>query len=149
MLPPSTNEKYVIHYVLLSALAAREVQIQMYLKSRNALFHPLCRHLSSGLSNLSTGLLHQPPTRPPGLPPLPTPPSSRWLSGKLSKTQLWAWALAGVAQWIEHWSENQRVRAHAWVAGQVPSGGCVRGNHTLMFLSLSFSPLPLCLNINK
>ena len=27
------------------------------------------------------------------------------------------------------------VRAHAWVAGQVPSWGCARGNHTLMFLS--------------
>ena len=36
------------------------------------------------------------------------------------------------------------VRAHAWVAGQVPSGGRVRGNYTLMFLSLSFSlPSPL------
>ena len=31
------------------------------------------------------------------------------------------------------------VRAHAWVVGQVPSGGCTRGNHTLMFFSLSFS----------
>ena len=31
------------------------------------------------------------------------------------------------------------VRAHAWAAGQVPSRGCWRGNHTLMFLSLSFS----------
>ena len=31
------------------------------------------------------------------------------------------------------------VRAHAWVAGQVPSRGCMRGNHTLMFLSPSFS----------
>ena len=29
--------------------------------------------------------------------------------------------------------------AHAWVAGQVPSRGCVRGNHTVMFFSLSFS----------
>ena len=45
---------------------------------------------------------------------------------------------------------NQRVlvqllvRAHAWVAGQVLSGGHMRGNHTLMFLSLSFShPSPL------
>ena len=26
------------------------------------------------------------------------------------------------------------VRAHAWVAGQVPSRGRVKGNHTLMFL---------------
>ena len=40
------------------------------------------------------------------------------------------------------------VRAHAWVAGQVPSRGCMRGNHTLMFLSLSPS-LSLCLKINK
>ena len=36
------------------------------------------------------------------------------------------------------------VRAHAWVGGRVPSGGCVRGNHTLMFFFLSFSlPSPL------
>ena len=36
------------------------------------------------------------------------------------------------------------VGAHTWVAGQVPSRGCVRGNHILMFLSLSFSlPFPL------
>ena len=40
------------------------------------------------------------------------------------------------------------VRAHAWVVGQVPSGGCVRGNHTLMFLFLSFS-LPSPLSKNK
>ena len=63
-------------------------------------------------------------------------------------------ALAGVAQWIEHWLVNQRVtgsfavRTHAWVAGQVPSWGYVRGNHTLMFLSLSFS-LPAFLSENK
>ena len=43
------------------------------------------------------------------------------------------------------------VRAHAWVVGQVPSRGRVQGNHTLMFLSLSFSlPSPLSKNkINK
>ena len=41
------------------------------------------------------------------------------------------------------------VRAHAWVAAHVPSGGHVRGNHTLMFLSLFFSlPSPLS-KINK
>ena len=34
------------------------------------------------------------------------------------------------------------VRAHAWVAGQVPSGGHVRGSHTLMFVSLSPTPPP-------
>ena len=36
------------------------------------------------------------------------------------------------------------VRAHAWVAGQVSSGGRMRGNHALMFLYFSFfllSPL--------
>ena len=58
--------------------------------------------------------------------------------------------LAGVAQWTECRPENQRVAGlfsvgtHAWVAGQVPGGGCTRGNHTLVFLSLSFSlPSPL------
>ena len=40
------------------------------------------------------------------------------------------------------------VRAHAWVEGQVPSGSHVRGNHTLTFLSLSFS-LPSPLSKNK
>ena len=63
-------------------------------------------------------------------------------------------ALAGIAQWIEHGLQTKRllvqfpVRAHAWVAGQVPSGGHMRGNHTLIFLSLSPS-LPLSLKINK
>ena len=61
-------------------------------------------------------------------------------------------ALASAAQWIERglWTKGSPVRfpvrAHAWVAGQVPSRGCVRGNHTLMFLS-SFSLLsPLSKN---
>ena len=62
--------------------------------------------------------------------------------------------LAGVAQWIERGFVNQRVlvrfpvRAYAWVAGQIPSVGCTRGNHTLMFLSLSPS-LPCSLKISK
>ena len=59
--------------------------------------------------------------------------------------------LTGVTQWIEHQSVNERDagvqfqdRAHAWVVGQVPWRGCIRGNHTLMFLSLSFFlPFPL------
>ena len=59
-------------------------------------------------------------------------------------------ALAGVAQWIECGPMKQKVTgsipsqgtARAWVAGQVPSMGRARGNHTLMFLSLS-------LKINK
>ena len=42
------------------------------------------------------------------------------------------------------------VRAHAWVSGQVPNRGCVRGNHTLIFLFLSPSfPLPSPLSKNK
>ena len=58
-------------------------------------------------------------------------------------------ALAGVAQWIECRPVNPRV------AGSIPSqgtcldcwpgpwwGGCMRGNHTSMFLSLSFYPFP-------
>ena len=62
-------------------------------------------------------------------------------------------ALAGMAQWIEHRPANQRVAGSIpsggtlWVVGQVPSRGHVRGNHTLMFLSLSPS-LPLSLETN-
>ena len=54
-------------------------------------------------------------------------------------------ALAGVAQWIEHGLQTKGLpvqfplRAHAWVVSQVPSMGLLRGNHTLIFLSLSFS----------
>ena len=40
------------------------------------------------------------------------------------------------------------AKAHAWVVGQVPSRRHDRGNHTLMFLSLSPS-LSLSLKINK
>ena len=53
-----------------------------------------------------------------------------------------------VAQWNEGQPVKQRVavqfpaRAHARVASQVPSSGCMRGNHTLMFLSLLL-PFPL------
>ena len=36
---------------------------------------------------------------------------------------------------------DSQFRAHAWVAGQVPSGGHMRGNHTLIVLSLS-PPFP-------
>ena len=60
--------------------------------------------------------------------------------------------LACVAQWTERglqtkgWPVQFPVQAQAWVAGQVPSGVCVRGNHTLMFLSLSPS---LTLSLNK
>ena len=40
------------------------------------------------------------------------------------------------------------VRAHAWVVGQVPGWRHARGNHTLMFLSLSFF-LPSVLSKKK
>ena len=40
------------------------------------------------------------------------------------------------------------VRTQGWVAGQVPTEGCARGNHPWMFLSLSF-PLPSPLKIDK
>ena len=49
------------------------------------------------------------------------------------------------AQWAEHqpekkgWLVRIPVRAHALVVSQVPSGEHARGNHTLMFLSFSFS----------
>ena len=41
-----------------------------------------------------------------------------------------------------HRFHSQSRHIHAWVVGQVPSRGHARGNHTLLFLSLSFS-LPL------
>ena len=42
------------------------------------------------------------------------------------------------------------VKARAWVVGQVPTRGCVRGNHILMFLSLFFSCLsPLSKNLKQ
>ena len=40
------------------------------------------------------------------------------------------------------------ISAHAWVVGQVPSRWHLRGNHTLMFLSLFFS-LALCLKMKS
>ena len=53
------------------------------------------------------------------------------------------------AQWIEHGLRTKvllvpfPVKAHAWVAGQVPHGSHMRVNHTLLFLSpfLPSSPL--------
>ena len=57
-------------------------------------------------------------------------------------------ALAGIAQCIECGLQRKGspvqfpVRAHAWIVGQVPSGGHMRGNHTLMFLSLFLPPFP-------
>ena len=64
--------------------------------------------------------------------------------------------MAGVAQWIECRHENQRVtglipsQGTCLSSGQVSRRGRSRGNHTLVFLSFSFSPLPLSKNkINK
>ena len=57
-------------------------------------------------------------------------------------------ALAGVTQWTEYQTANQRVagsipsQGTPWAAGQVPSRGRTRGNHTLMFLSLFLPPFP-------
>ena len=62
--------------------------------------------------------------------------------------------LASVAQLTERGLQTKAspvrfpVRTHAWVAGQDPSGGHVRGNHTFLLLSFSFS-LPSPLSINK
>ena len=55
-------------------------------------------------------------------------------------------ALTGMAQWVGHHVKNQKVAgsipgARAWVAGQVPGWGHVRGNDVLsLFFSL---PSPL------
>ena len=56
-------------------------------------------------------------------------------------------ALAGVAQWIEHQPMNQGVASLILTIGHMPGRERSRGNHTLMFLSLS-SSLPLS-KINK
>ena len=60
-------------------------------------------------------------------------------------------ALAGVAQWIERGPVNQRIASSLPSEGtclgilprQVPSRGRMRGNHTLMFPSLSPSLPPV------
>ena len=63
-------------------------------------------------------------------------------------------ALTGVAQWIVpaceprgHWFDFQSGHMPGLWA-QVPGRGCMRGNHTLIFLSFSFS-LPSSLSKNK
>ena len=61
--------------------------------------------------------------------------------------------LTCVARWIECGLRNKGspvrfpARAHSWVAGQVPTTGPSRSNHTLIFLSLSF-PLSSLLSKN-
>ena len=51
---------------------------------------------------------------------------------------LWLLWLSGLSESKGHQFDSQS-RAHAWVTSQVPSRGHARGNHTLMFFSLSFS----------
>ena len=60
---------------------------------------------------------------------------------KLFKNLLLHWLV-----WLSVFSTSLRtkgslvqfpIRAHAWIVGPVPCRGCMRGNHTLMFLSLS------------
>ena len=63
-------------------------------------------------------------------------PQPVWLSGLSAGLQI-------KGSWVRF-----PVRAHAWVVGRVPSRGHSRGNHTLMFLSLSFS-LPSPFSKNK
>ena len=60
-----------------------------------------------------------------------------WLSGL--SASLWT---KGLLVWFP-------VRVHAWDTGQVPGGGHMRGNNTLMFLSISFSLPSPSLKINK
>ena len=90
--------------------------------------------------------------------------SNSWrLNSMLLKNQIkkkwtrepWLVWLSGLSAglWTESSLVQFSVRAHAWVAGQVPHWGQVRGNQwmylsTMMFLSLSFS-LPFSRSKNK
>ena len=47
------------------------------------------------------------------------------------------------------WFDSQSGHMPAWVAEKALNGGRARGNHTLMFLSHSFSLPSLSLKINK
>ena len=64
-------------------------------------------------------------------------------------------ALAGVARWTECWPVSQRVsgsvpgQGTCLGCGLDPQWGCVRGNHTVMFLSLFLPPFSLQNKINK
>ena len=72
---------------------------------------------------------------------------TRFIKRQLGKPQLvWLNGLS-VGLQTERLLVRFPVRACAWVVGQVPSRGCMTGNHPLMFLS-SFS-LPSPLKINK
>ena len=61
------------------------------------------------------------------------------------------WCVSGLnaSLWTKGSLVQFPIRAYVWVVGQVPSRGCMRGNHTLMFLSLLSPSLPLSLEMNK
>ena len=69
---------------------------------------------------------------------------------KLEREVPWLVWLSGMSTGLQTKGSQVQfpVRAHAWVVGQVPSRGSVRGNHTLMFPPLSPS-LPLSLKTNE
>ena len=62
---------------------------------------------------------------------------------KTTMMKPWLVWLSGLS--VSLWTRGSPVQfpvgAHAWVLGQVPRRGCMRGNHTLMFLSF-LSPVP-------
>ena len=66
---------------------------------------------------------------------------------KYLKVPPWLVWLSGLSTSLQTKGSPVRfpVRAHAWVVGQVPSRGRLRGNHTLMLLSLVDISLPLFL----
>ena len=72
-------------------------------------------------------------------------PGHSWLQGDWRRSRSflkWSvspgWWLSGLSEGLITKRSPVRfpVRAHAWVAGQVPSRGHMRGNHMLMFLCL-------------
>ena len=68
---------------------------------------------------------------------------------KKGRDMLWLVWLSGLraSLWTKGSLVRFLVRAHAWVVCQVPRSGRMRGNHTLMLLTLSFSfPSPLAKN---
>ena len=72
---------------------------------------------------------------------IPAPPPHL----KLSKPPWLVW-LTGLSTGLQTKGSLVQFpfKAHAWVVGQVPNWGCAKGNHPLMFLSLSFSfPSPV------
>ena len=79
-----------------------------------------------------------------------------WENEEIQKNCLKQWMntwlvwLSGLSAglWIQRLLVQSPVRAQTWAAGQVAGWGCARGNHIVLFLSLSPS-LPLSLKINK